>query len=72
MEKEDVAKMLIEVARAAYFLCDDTEEYEGALTVDKDDFDRLSAALDKLDKLPEPGLNLIGTGPAKAEAFFKG
>ena len=68
--KEGAVDMLIAVARAAYFLADDTCEEGGILTVPQDSFDKLSAALDVLDELPEPGPNIYGTGPAKAEALL--
>lgn len=75
MKKDDVIKMLIEVARSAWNLADNTceedTEKQTIFTIDEHDFDRLSKALDALDDLPEPGPNLVGTGPAKAEAFLK-
>jgi len=67
----EVLVMLVEVARRAYFLCDDTCEENGVLTVDPESFDALSKALDRLDELPEPEPNVYGTGPAKAEAYLR-
>lgn len=70
--RDSVIQMLIAVARAAHALADGTCEDDelGAMTIDPGDFAELSKALDALDTLPEPGQNLWGTGPAKAEAFL--
>jgi hypothetical protein len=70
--REQVIAMLIAVARAAHALADGTcdDSVLGAMTVDPGDFDDLSKALDALETLPEPGPNIYGTGPAKAEAFL--
>jgi hypothetical protein len=69
-DKNRVIDMLIAVARAAHNLADGTCEEGGIYTIDEDDFNKLSATLDELSELPEPGLNLYGTGPAKAEAVL--
>jgi hypothetical protein len=69
-EKLRVAQILLDVARAAWFLADNTCEEDGVLTIDGESFDRLSESLDKLDTLPEPGPNVVGTGPAKAAAIL--
>lgn len=68
--RKDVIRMLIEVARAAYFLADDAEDDGMVVSCDPQSFARLSAALDALDTLPEPGPQIVGTGPAKAAAFL--
>ena len=70
-EVTSVALLLLAVAAKAYFLADGTCEHEGVFTVEEDDFIALSEALDPLDDLPEPGPNIIGTGPAKAAAILK-
>ena len=65
-----VIAMLVAVARASHNLADNTCEESGTLTVNGADFDELSKALDALDELPEPGITITGTGPAKAEALL--
>lgn len=66
----EVIKQLIAVARAAHNLTDCACEECGYHTVDTDSFKELSVALDALDELPEPSEKVVGTGPAKAEAFL--
>lgn len=67
--RDDVARKLVAVARAAHTLADNSEA--GAkgepIHVPEEDFEQLSAALDALDALPELPAPYIGTGPAKAE-----
>lgn len=66
-----IAKALIEVARAAWQLADNTEERDNEQFIcDAGDFSKLSAALDVLDQLPEP-LGECATGPRKAEYFYE-
>ena len=71
LKAKDVVAMLVDVARKAYFLAEDTCDEGGIKTVPNSCFEDLSISLDALDDLPEPGPNLVGTGPAKAEAFLK-
>jgi len=64
----DVIRMLAEVARAAFHLADDTEDAgDEFLRTDRADFDALSAALDKLDELPDDQPGVTMGGPARAE-----
>ena len=61
---------LIEVARAAWQLADDTEERDNDQFVcDPGDFSKLSAMLDVLEQLPEPA-GEAATGPRKAEYWI--
>lgn len=58
---------LVELAAAAYYLADNTEDDGSTLTVDRQDFDRLSEALDRLDELPDdkPGYTMGPAGKAR-------
>lgn len=58
---------LLEVAREALRLCDGASEGTFFAEIDMGDYNRLSAALDKLDVLPELPDPYVGSGPAKAE-----
>ena len=62
---------LIAVARAAHTMADNCDEsgpvHHPKVVVQGADLRALSDALDTLDELPEPGANIVGTGPAKAE-----
>ena len=71
-EQETIVRMLISVARAAYFTLDDCEERDGddgtEYVITQNNFNSLSLALDELDDLPEDlQPNVVMTGPAKAE-----
>lgn len=70
MNTKRLLKKLIGVSRAAHFLTEDTCEENGQYTIDEDSFLKLSAALDELDKLPEPKGFIVATGTAKAEAIL--
>lgn len=67
MTDKEIIQKLIAVARAAYFLADNTECNSTGYKVTEQDFDNLSDALDSLDLLPEMPPPYVGTGPAKAE-----
>lgn len=73
-EMQRIGAMLVAVARAAWELADNTEEgvvvgEHPTCTIDYEDFDRLSKALDVLDALLEPP-GECSTGPRKAEYRF--
>lgn len=63
MDKEAIIALLLDVVRCAYDAMDSTEDDGKGLHWDKDTFDALSAAMDKLDDLSDdkPGYVL---GPA--------
>lgn len=66
-----IQTQLIALARAAWNLVDDAEERDGNdFFVDSKGLTTLSAALDALDKLPNPP-NEEATGPRKAEYWFE-
>lgn len=69
-KKAEVMAMLIQVARTAHELAEDTEDDGRSLTVDEKNFRALEVALEALDELPEPAPNIFATGPAKAEAIL--
>lgn len=62
---------LVNVARAAFYAADDSEEIEGddgrELRVSSNNFDALSDALDALDDLPDDRPDYVMNGPARAE-----
>ncbi|OEZ46736.1 hypothetical protein JAB1_46740 [Janthinobacterium sp. MP5059B] len=66
--QEPVLEMLLEVTRLAYDAMDNAEENEHGLQWHKPDFDELSAAMDKLESLPDdqPGYVM---GPAAKAAW---
>jgi len=67
-DTEHVIKLLIAVARGAYFLVENMEEFKGTYTAYEEDVFVLEQALDILDTLPEDlQPNVVMTGPAKAE-----
>lgn len=64
----DVTADIVALVRAAWNLCDGTAN-ENPPEVDQDDWDTLSAALYKLDRLPAPKGVIAGPG-AKVEYFL--
>jgi hypothetical protein len=72
MNYNELLSALIKVARSAHSLADNVAEdaTTGDMTIGfKTDFEELSAALDKLDELPDPPLE-AATGPRKAEYWL--
>lgn len=66
-EQHRIINLLLNVAVAAFHLCDDTADDGGdELRTDRASFDTLSAALDKLDELPDDQPGYVMEGPAKA------
>jgi len=69
-DQKTIVDALVEVARAAWQLADNTEERDNNQFIcDAVDFSRLSAALDVLDKWPDPS-GESATGPRKAEFWY--
>lgn len=65
--QEPVLQMLLDIALHAYNAMDNTEENENGLQWYKPDFDALSAAMDKLDALPDDRPGYVMGPAAKAE-----
>lgn len=62
-----VVATLVEVARAAWNVADNTAESNGEYIVMESCVNELSAALDALDELPDDQPGFAMTGPARAE-----
>ena len=62
-----VVATLVEVARAAWKMANNTAESNGEYIVMESCVNELSAALDALDELPDDQPGRVMTGPARAE-----
>ncbi|MBS7457716.1 hypothetical protein [Coralloluteibacterium stylophorae] len=67
MNESVVIAALVQVARAAHLLCDNTEDDGSDLRVERNDFSVLSGALDVLDALPDDRPGYVMGPAAKAE-----
>ena len=68
----EVIESLLQVAYAAFTLADDTEDDGDSLTVTRSDFYALSAALDRLDELPDDQPSYVMECAAKARWALRG
>jgi hypothetical protein len=68
----EVIESLLQVAYAAFTLADDTEDDDDSLTVTRSDFYALSAALDRLDELPDDQPGYVMECAAKARWALRG
>lgn len=68
----EVIESLLQVAYAAFTLADDTEDDGESLTVTRSDFYALSAALDRLDELPDDQPGYVMECAAKARWALRG
>jgi len=67
MDKDSIIAMLLDVVRRAHAAMDNTEDDGEGLHWNRDDFDALSAAMDKLDDLPDDRPGYVMGPAAKAD-----